>query len=69
MCEILRNLKTQQENDDLFCIYYQDRYWDLHKEDWIMCSKCEGWAHNYCTAGNTSRELLATFVDEAGPCP
>ncbi|CAH0730535.1 unnamed protein product, partial [Brenthis ino] len=47
----LRNLKKiecDKENDEYFCIYCQEKYFDPPTEDWIMCLKCKNWAHENC---------------------
>ncbi|XP_045450428.1 uncharacterized protein LOC123659219 [Melitaea cinxia] len=57
----LNNFESDKENDEYFCIYCQEKYCDPPTEDWIMCSKCENWAHENCSAGSSSRGYVCEF--------
>lgn len=45
----------EEENSDDACIFCNELYIDSkHKEGWIQCSSCRGWAHEACSSVDES---------------
>lgn len=55
----VRNLKKalqdEESKEEFYCIMCNEKYESPPTEDWIMCAICRLWAHEKCTAGETSR--------------
>ncbi|CAK1597581.1 unnamed protein product [Parnassius mnemosyne] len=55
----IRNLKKalqgNENEEEFYCIICNEKYESPPIEDWIMCAICKLWAHEKCTAGETSK--------------
>lgn len=53
------------KENEYYYIYYNEKYEDPPSEDWIMCYKCNLWAHENCNGGaSTSKGFLCEFCDK-----
>lgn len=60
----LKKKKTNGE-EDYYCLICDEKYEDPPHEDWIKCYKCNLWAHENCTSGeSTSRGFICEFCDD-----
>lgn len=54
--------RTTEDKEEYYCLICNEKYEIPIIEDWIMCYKCQRWAHENCTSGeSTSRGFLCDF--------
>ena len=57
----MANLDTENLGD-AECLICNERYSaSASNEQWIMCSRCQGWCHEECTNGETSTGFVCDF--------
>ena len=67
--ESKKNKRTKNVDKEIIyiyiCIYCDEMYTLPSTEDWIMCYKCNLWAHERCSGSSesTSRGFLCDFCD------
>ena len=46
--EMEENIRNDNE-EEYFCIYCEEKYIEPPNEDWIACMRCHKWCHESCT--------------------
>lgn len=52
---LMKALEGNENEEEFYCIMCNEKYESPLTEDWIMCAICKLWAHEKCTAGETSK--------------